>query len=155
METVEADLKEHEFLKGLDAGYSKTLLECASPVQFHADQFIFREGEAANWFYLITHGKVAIELHGPDRGSMIIETVEAGDVIGWSWLFSPYKWHFDARAIVLTRAIALDGRSLRERCDRDPAFGYELMKRFTNVVVDRLEAARIRLLDLYGVRAKG
>ena len=81
---------------------------------------------------------------------MTIETIEGGEVLGWSWLFPPYRTFFDARALNAVRALSLDGSCLRTKCEKDPAFGYELLKRFAGVVISRLEATRMQLLDLYG-----
>ena len=86
----------------------------------------------------------------PARGAVVIETIEAGEVVGWSWLFPPYQWHFDARAVSLVRATSFDGVCLREKCEQDPAFGYDLMSRFTQVLIERLQWTRLRLLDVYG-----
>ena len=86
----------------------------------------------------------------PARGPMMIETIEAGEVIGWSWLFEPYRWHFDARALSAVRATAFDGACLRAKCETDPALGYALMSRFAQVLIERLQWTRLRLLDLYG-----
>jgi hypothetical protein len=71
-------------------------------------------------------------------------------VIGWSWLFPPYRWHFDGRALSSVRATSFDGACLRGKCDQDPALGYELMKRFARVFSERLRGTRLRLLDVYG-----
>ena len=106
---------------------------------------LFREGEPADVFYVVRRGRVALELYVPARGPMTVETVEAGEVVGWSWLFPPYRWHFDARAVAPVRAIAVDGACLRGKCEDDPALGYELMQRFSAVLLDRLNATRLRL----------
>jgi hypothetical protein len=90
-----------------------------------------------------------VEVIAPQRGAITIETVGDGELLGWSWLIPPFQWHFDARALNLTRAIALDARCLRGKCDADPALGYELLKRFSQVMEQRLEATRLQLLDLY------
>jgi CRP-like cAMP-binding protein len=126
------------------------LARCASNVGFHAGEVIAREGDPAAAFYVIRHGTVAIELHAPGRGSMTVETIESGEVVGWSWLFPPHRWHFDARALSEVRATAFDGACLRGKCDADPALGYDLMKRFAQVFVERLQWTRLRLLDVYG-----
>jgi CRP-like cAMP-binding protein len=126
------------------------LAGCASNVRFEAGDVLFREGDPADTFYVIRHGTVAIEAYGPARGEMTIETVEAGEVLGWSWLFPPYRWHFDARALSQVRATAFDGACLRGKCDDDPALGYDLMKRFAQVMIERLQWTRLRLLDVYG-----
>ncbi len=150
MENLENIVSEHPFLKGLDPQYIELVSGCASNVRFEAGQYLFREDEEANWFYIIRQGKVAVEAYAAERGSLIIDTVEEGDVLGWSWLIPPYNWHFDARAVELTRAIALDGKCLRNKCEHDHNLGYELLKRFAHIIEQRLEATRIRLLDLYG-----
>jgi CRP/FNR family transcriptional regulator, cyclic AMP receptor protein len=138
------------FLAGLSADELALLAGCASNVHFDEGEVLFREGDAANSFYVVRHGSVALELHVPARGGMTIETIEAGEVIGWSWLFPPYRWHFDARALSSVRATAFDGECLRGKCEDDPALGYDLMKRFAQVLMERLQWTRLRLLDVYG-----
>ena len=150
MRTLEPYLAEHPFLKGLDQRFLKILVGCASNVRFDAGQFIFREGSEANNFYIIRHGKVSVEVFAAGRGSLTIQTIGEGDILGWSWLVPPYNWRFDARAIELTRAIALDGKCLREKCEQDHDLGYELLKRFSHIITQRLEATRLQLLDVYG-----
>lgn len=150
METLERVLKEHPFLKGLKPQYLKLLIGCASNVVFQPGEFLFREGDEANSFYFIRTGKIAIETFIPGKGPLVIQSREAGEVAGWSWLLPPYRWHFDARAVESVRAIALDGKCLREKCEEDHDLGYEMMKRFATIMADRLEAARLQLLDVYG-----
>lgn len=151
MRTLEDILLRHPFLKGLDQKYLKLIVGCASNVRFRAGEFIFREGEEANHFYIIRHGKVALEAFSPERGAITIQTIGEGEILGWSWLFPPYHWPFDARAVELTRAIALDGKCLRNKCEQDHDLGYELMKRFAYIMDQRLQATRLQLLDVYGV----
>lgn len=150
METLEPLLAEHPFLSDLKKEYLQLLTGCASNVRFDAGQMIFREGETANHFYLIRHGKVAIELHSPERGTIILQTLDEGDVVGWSWLVAPHKWIYDARAIELTRAVALDGACLRKKCEENTDLGYELLKRFSRVIAQRLEAARLQIINIHG-----
>jgi CRP-like cAMP-binding protein len=121
-----------------------------SNVVFQPGDFVFREGQAADRFYVVREGRVAVEVFVPNKGPVTIETVEGGEVLGWSWLFPPYRAHFDARALNAVRALAIDGTCLRTKLEKDPARGYELTKRFTALVVARLEATRMQLLDLYG-----
>lgn len=154
METLERYLAEHKFFENLPKRDLNLLVSCASNVRFDAGKYIFREGESADKFYLIRHGKVAIEIAGPGVGPIIVDTLDEGDVLGWSWLIPPYRWRFDARAIELTRAIALDGACLRSKCEQDHDLGYELLKRFTLVMAARVEATRLQLLDLYGTKKK-
>jgi CRP/FNR family transcriptional regulator, cyclic AMP receptor protein len=153
METLEPLLAEHPFFKGLDPRFLELLVGCASNVRFDAGQYIFREGEDANQFYIVRRGHVALEIFAPGRGPLAVQTVGEGDIVGWSWLIPPYHWHSSARAVELTRAFALDAACLRKKCEEDHDLGYELFKRFTPVIVDRLQATRLQLLDLYGVPA--
>jgi len=153
MQTLEPVLAEHPFFQGLAPEYLRVLVGCASNVRFEAGQQIFREGEEANEFYLIRHGKVALEVYVPGRGSITIQTLGVGEILGWSWLVPPYQWRFDARAVELVRAIALDGKCLRTKCEDDPRLGFALLKRFAHVMTERLQATRLQLLDVYGNRS--
>ena len=150
---IENLLQQHSFFEGLEPDYIKLIAGCGSNVRFNAGDYIFREGGEADNFYIIRHGKVAMEISHPVRGQITIETIGEGDVLGWSWLYPPYTWFLDARAIELVRAVAIDGKCLRGKCEDDPNLGYELMKRFSKIIVERLQGTRIRLLDLYGVSA--
>mgnify|MGYP001615923844 CR=1 FL=1 len=149
METLEPILREHPFFAGLTHEHLTLIVGCASNVRFDAGKFIFREGEEANQFYLIRHGKVAVEVYAAERGSITIQTLGEGEVLGWSWLLPPYQWQFDARAVELTRAIALDATCLRKKCEEDHHLGYELLKRFAHLIEDRLQAMRLQLLNVY------
>ncbi len=153
MHTLELILAEHPFFKGLEPRYMQLITGCASNVRFDARTYIFREGEAAERFYLIREGKVALETFAAERGSIIIETIEAGEGLGWSWLFPPYQWHFSARVVEPTRAIALDGVCLRHKCEEDHDLGYPLVKRVAHIMMQRLQATRLQLLDVYSFRA--
>jgi CRP-like cAMP-binding protein len=135
---------------GLGTGDLTLIAGCAQNVGFEEGELLFREGEPADTFYVVRRGRVSLELHTPARGGLVIDTLEPGEVVGWSWLFEPYVWHFDARAATPLRAIAFDGACLRGKCEDDKALGYELMKRFAQVMIDRLQHARVRLLDVYG-----
>ena len=150
MGTLEAILAEHPFLKGLDPAHIELIAGCASNVRFNKGDFIFREEDEADRFYLIRHGLVALDVFVPQRGPVTIDTIQEGEVVGWSWLFPPYRWHFDARALQLTRAVAFDGKCLREKCDKDAQLGYQLVTRFAQVIMQRLQSSRLQLLDLYG-----
>ena len=149
-ESLERILGEHPFFKGLEEPYLQLFVDCASNVCFNAGETIFREGDEANTFYLIRHGKVALETSAPQRGTVIIQTLGEGEVLGWSWLVAPYRWRFDGRAVELTRAIALDGECLRGKCEEDHNLGYELMKRVSHVMEKLVEATRLQLVDVYG-----
>jgi CRP-like cAMP-binding protein len=150
METLEPVLAEHPFFQALPQEDLHILVGCAMNVRFDAGQQIFREGDEANEFYLIRHGKVALEVVVPGRASITIQTFGAGEILGWSWLVPPYRWRFDARAVETVRAIALDGKCLRAKCEADPRLGFELLKRFADIIIERLQATRLQLLDVYG-----
>ncbi len=115
--------------------------------KFERGELLLREGDPANRFYLILRGKVLVESHASDRGDTPIQTVEGGDVLGWSWLFPPYYWHFSARAVESTEAVFLHGTPLRDECEADHDLGYELVKRMAEVMMKRLQATRRQLLD--------
>jgi CRP-like cAMP-binding protein len=134
------------FLKGLSKKQLELLSNNAMEVEFPANQMIFNEGLAANRFYIILEGEVALESADGKAGRQLIQTIKAGDVLGWSWLFPPYKWNFDARAVKPTKAIIFIATNLREICESDHALGYELMKRVTKVVIKRLQSTRLQLL---------
>ena len=148
-QSLERILAEHPFFKDLSHAHLATLVGCASNVKFDAGSFLVREGQSADRFFLLRFGRVALEVFAPSRGPVAIEAVDAGDVLGWSWLFPPYKWHFDARALTLVRALAIDGTCLRRKCEDDAVLGRELFRRFAQVAVHRLEATQLQLLDLY------
>jgi CRP/FNR family transcriptional regulator, cyclic AMP receptor protein len=150
MPELDALLAEVPFFAGLGAPELSLLAGCASNVRFTEGEMLFREGEAADAFYVVRHGTVALETFVPALGGVAVETIEAGEVIGWSWLFPPYRWHLDARALSTVRATSFDGVCLREKCENDPVLGYDLMKRFAQVLIERLQWTRLRLLDVYG-----
>lgn len=143
-------LADHPFLKDVPSALIKAFSACASQVEYEAGAMIYREGDDADQFLLIQRGRVVIEIHAHQRGAIAIQTVGPGDVLGWSWLFAPYQRRFDARAMEPTRAIALDGKYLREKAEQDHEVGYELLKRFSRIVVERLKATTLQLLDIYG-----
>ncbi len=149
MQPIEEILAQHDFFRGLAPQYIELLAGCSMNVRFDPGDYLFKEGEPARTFYLIRHGQVAIELYDPRRGQVTIDTAVENEVLGWSWLFPPYKWHFSARAVSLTRAINMDGICLREKIDADHDLGYELMQRFTAIIIDRLQATRLQVLNIY------
>jgi CRP/FNR family transcriptional regulator, cyclic AMP receptor protein len=153
IENFEKILAAHPFFEGIEKTHLETIVGCAANVTFEAGDFIFRDGAAADRFYVLRHGKVGVEVFVPGSGAVRVETLQDGEVLGWSWLFPPYKAHFDARALTFVRALSLDGACLRDKCEKDPAFGYDLMKRFAPILIQRLDATRMQLLDLYGSHA--
>jgi CRP/FNR family transcriptional regulator, cyclic AMP receptor protein len=151
--SLEPIIRKHPFFQGLEDRYVQLVVSCARNVRFEPEQMVFCEGEAADQFYLIREGLVAVQVLVPHRGYLTVETVSTGDVLGWSWLFPPYRWRFSARTQQPTQALAFDGKCLRGKCEEDHDLGYELMKRFSRIIIERLQGTRLRLLDLYGVNA--
>jgi CRP/FNR family cyclic AMP-dependent transcriptional regulator len=150
MQTLEPILERHPFFAGLDDRHLQLLVGCASNLRFDTGELLLRQGEEANRFYLIRSGTVRLEIYSMQREPIAIQTVGDGDILGWSWLVPPYRWSLDARALELTRAVALDGACLRTKCEEDHDLGYELHKRFAVIMAQRLGATRVQLLDLYG-----
>ena len=138
----------HPFLAGMNRSQLTLLTDCAMVVHFNPGQLIFREGELANRFYLIETGKVILESSARFGDPVIIDKVGAGDLLGWSWMFPPYVWHFTARAAERTEAIFFYGTIIREYCERDHSLGYELFKRMSAVMIKRLQAAREKMLAI-------
>lgn len=148
--TLEPILKEHPFFKDLAPEYLSILVGCATNHVFHQGDYLMKEGDEANHFFLLRHGEVALETAVPGYGAKNILTLHEGDVVGWSWLFPPYRYHYSVRAMSLVRAFALDGKCLRGKCDDDHSLGYEMMKRFALIMMERLQATRMQVLDVYG-----
>lgn len=146
-------LHQHPFTADMAADHLQTLLGCASLVRFDDGEYLLHEGEIAERLYLIRAGRVALDISLNERGAIRVQTVGSGEVLGWSWLISPFRWHFDGCAIDTVRAIALDGTCLRAKCERDHDFGYAMLKRLTLVMQSRLQATRLQLLDVYGPEA--
>jgi len=140
----------HPFFVDLPDSVVAAVAPLAAWVDVDAGQVLGQEGGPAGTFYALTGGRVALAARAADRAPAMLETLREGDVVGWSWLVPPYRWHFDAVALEPVTALAIDGARLRAEMDADPALGYALMTRFIPVIVDRLQATRLRLLDLYG-----
>jgi CRP/FNR family transcriptional regulator, cyclic AMP receptor protein len=138
------------FFEGMAEDELALIAGCGRNVHFAAGETIFRQGDAADTFFVVRHGTVAVGNFVPPRGELVVETLESGDLLGWSWLFPPYRSHFDARALSPVRATQFDGACLRDKCAADPALGYDLMSRFAQVLIERLQWTRLRLLDIYG-----
>lgn len=153
METLEPILKEHSFFKDLPQKYFDFILGCASHKVFKAGDIILKEGDPADKFYLIRSGNVAVYIDQPRQ--LTIQSIHDGDILGWSWLVPPYKYRFSAKAVENTRAVALDGKCLREKCENSPDLGYELIKRMMIIFTSRLEATRMQLLDMYNINVEG
>ena len=152
MENLERIVSEHPFFAGIDPQYTGLLSGCARNVRYPAGSYIFYEGDEANELYLVRGGRVALEIFTPQHQPIVLSTVSEGEILGWSWLVPPYTWKFNAHAIHDTRAIALDGKCMREKCEENHDLGYEVLKRFAQDVDQRLGATRLQLLDVYAVK---
>jgi CRP-like cAMP-binding protein len=153
MKSVMDELQAHRFLEGMHNEHIRLLAECARLVELESGSFILRQGAEATDAYLICSGKVTVELFSSDGGPVVIQTLTAGDVLGWSWLVPPYHWRFDARAVESTRAIQMDAAILRSTFQDFPKFGYEILERFIRVIAERLEAERMKLISLYAAHS--
>ena len=146
-------LAAHPFVVGMDEAQLARLAECIKEVaSFPADQVIFRAGGVARNLYLILQGDVALEVPAPGSGTRIVTTLHGGDVMGWSWLFPPFRWAFDARALVPTEAVVVDGERLRQSVASDHELGYQIVWRVAREMAGRLQATRLQMLDVYGDR---
>jgi CRP/FNR family transcriptional regulator, cyclic AMP receptor protein len=152
MEGLERIVLAHRFFAGLGAEFGQAISGCARNLRFAAEDYLFREGEPANEFFLVRQGVVALEIHAPGQPPIVVATLREGDILDASWLVPPYRWTFDARALELTRVLGVDAQCLRGKCEADHDLGYELMKRFVGAMGERLRAARMQALDLYGRR---
>lgn len=150
MKDIEEILKDHPFFENIPAEHGALIAGCARNHRFDAGRYLFHEGDAADEFFLIRRGRVALEIVNPGRPAIVVATLGEGEIIGTSWLVPPYRWMFDARAMELTRAIGIDAACLRDKCEIDHYLGYEMMKRFLPIFVKRLHAARLQILDVYG-----
>jgi CRP-like cAMP-binding protein len=151
VQTIAQYLPEHPFFAGLDPSALELAAGCAVNVHFRPGEFLFHEGDPADTFYVLRRGRVSLQMRTPNT-DVVLDTAHEGDVVGWSWLIPPYRWSFDARATEDTTAIAFDGACLRGKCEDDAALGYALLQRVVQVMSARLHSARVRLLDLYGVK---
>lgn len=143
-------IKAHPFFAELHEISCEVLGGCAKNVRFKAGDYVLSEGSTANELYLIREGRISLEIHAPGKAGIRFQTVGPGEVVGVSWLVRPYRWAYDARALEPVRAISLDAQCLRSKCDADHDLGYEMMNRFVPLLVQRLQATRLQLLDLYG-----
>jgi CRP/FNR family cyclic AMP-dependent transcriptional regulator len=142
MTTIDTGVIAHPFLNGLSEEDFELAIKGAKEVEFQPGEIIFREGDPANRFFLIRTGKVVLEAH--DRGTkpLFIQEIGGGEVLGWSWLFPPFCWHFEARVLETTQALVLDGGHLLVASEENHDFGYRFMKRISQIVIQRLQATR-------------
>jgi CRP-like cAMP-binding protein len=152
MQILERAVAEHPFFAGFDQGFTHLMVSCASHMRFRTGEYIFRQGDPAHTFYLLRQGIVPVEVPAPQQKPIVVATLAVGEILGWSWMLPPYQWKHRARAVSDGRAIALDGKCLRTKCEENHDLGFEVVKRFAQIIEQRLDTTRLQLLDVYGVR---
>ncbi len=150
IESLKPVIESQPFFAGFPGPMIDLIVGCARNARFERGAQLMRQGQPANEFFLIRGGRVRVSIHGGPHGPLTVQTVEPGEMIGWSWLVPPYRARFDAQAVEETRALVFDGACLRAKCEEDPRMGYQLLKRVSAVLAQRLEGARVQLLDVYG-----
>ncbi len=150
MLSPEEVLHEHPFFKGMNDQHLAFLVSVARPLHIEPNHFMFRQGGGADCFLVLYRGDMAIELHVGAKGARIIQTVGPGEVIGWSWMYPPHRWMYDGRALNTVDCLCLDGESVRNHMADDHEFGFEILRRFGEVIVESLNRTRLQLLDVYG-----
>jgi CRP/FNR family cyclic AMP-dependent transcriptional regulator len=150
MRTIDELIADAPTFAGLEPDQLELIAGCARNQHVEAGTMLMQYGDPADRFFLIRRGTVALEITTAGQGSLVIETIHEGDVVGWSWLFAPYRWALDGRAVQSCSLITFDGACLRGKCEEDHELGYQLMKRFAANVIERLNATRFQLLDVYG-----
>ena len=149
MRTVEQEIADSGLFAGLEPSQFVFIAGCARFERAEAGTMLMREGDHADKFFLIRQGAVALELHSP-TGPFVIQTLHDGEVVGWSWLFAPYRWHMDGRAVEPCSLVTFDAACLRGKVEQDHELGYQLMRRFADSLIERLQATRLQLIDVYG-----
>lgn len=148
VQLITESLAELRFFKNMPREHLEMIASCASPVAFKKGDFLLHVGQQATHFFAVREGMVALEMEAANKITTL-QTIGEGSIVGWSWLVPPYTWHYDARAVTPVSAIRFDARSVRGQCDSDPAFGYDVLKHFSHVIVERLMNTRIQLADMY------
>lgn len=148
-ETTKTLISGHKLFANLEPGHIETLAKYSKEQQVPAGQNLFTQGQPANTFYMIVSGVVIVEtpaIYGP---TLTLQQLGTGRILGWSWMIPPYRWHFQARVEEDATVLEFDGSALLALCEKDPAFGYELLKRFASLMGERLESARRRMMDAW------
>lgn len=149
MQNFRSALEQHPFLMEMPPAFLKKIADLASCREFEPGQFLFRQGQQANGFYLILQGQVDLELFSASGGPVVLQKMREGEVIGWSWFVPPFLWRFDARAVEPITVAFLDATQLRTDMQADHSLGYEILSRLVAVIAERLESARSELVELY------
>lgn len=150
VESMPQLLEAHPLFSGLPAEAIGTVVRCAKAATFDQGALLTGAGTDTGTLYLLRRGVVAVEVHAPGRGGLVVQTLGPGQVVGWSGVVPPIRWAFDVRAVTPVGALAVDGHCLRQRADAQPEVGYWLQRRISTMLLDQLHATLIQLLDLYG-----
>jgi len=148
-DSIRAYLEQHEFVRGLSPEYLDLVEEHVTEEKFAPQQCVFAQDTEADHFYIVREGQVDVEIPSLVGAPAVLQSLSSGSVLGWSWLIPPYQWHFEARATKPSTLLVFDGKQLRDRCENDPAFGYEMLKRFAALMMNRLVAARIQVIESF------
>lgn len=142
-------LVDQPFFAGLSEEQIRVVAETAKIVSFDEGERMFAEGGEAGMSYLILEGDIALSIRTQAHGPKVVQTLHRGEFVGWSWMYPPYRWSFDANVLADVKAVQFDGPQLKKISVADPALGYALMTRFTEIIINRMQALRIQLLDVY------
>ena len=145
--SIDDFLSSHAFFSGMDSNYVDFLANSIDERQIGKGEVLFHQGDRADKFYLLREGKVSVQVPALVGPVLEIQILGKDQILGWSWLISPYRWHFLARAVEDSTILEFDGSAILAHCDEDPKFGYELLKRFAALMSERLEAARLKMMD--------
>nr|WP_137678702.1 cyclic nucleotide-binding domain-containing protein [Parerythrobacter lutipelagi] len=148
--TMDQILGQHRFFADFPPDFAELIAGCARNTHYKPGEYLAHESDRADSFFILSKGKVALEVAVPGKSPVVIATLGAQDVVGVSWLVAPYCWLFDARVMEDMRGISIDAKCLRVKCDADHDLGYEMMKRLLPVLTQRLHATRMQILDVYG-----
>lgn len=148
--SIASYLSEQPYFSGLNEHQREQLQACAGERAFTEGEYLLRQGDEADAFYLIIKGRVEIKTPATEVAMAPIETLGAGDSLGWSWFIPPYRWHFDAVAREAVWAIRMDAKCLRELMESDYQVGYNILSELVRVMAHRIESSRLRIVDIYG-----
>ena len=144
-------ISEQNFFSGLSPELISFLAGCASGRQIESGQVLFSLGEHADRFFLILNGNIRVEIAAIMGPALKVQSLGSGQILGWSWLIPPHKWSFQARAEAQSSLLEFNGQKVLARCEEDPKFGYELLKRFASLMSERLETPRQIMTARYDV----